>query len=43
MAEIDFGDLAGQRWVMESFRDRFATACVNVGFAPQIAGAATTT
>jgi DNA-binding transcriptional LysR family regulator len=40
MAEIDFGDLADQRWVMESFRHRFVAACVNVGFAPQIVGTA---
>lgn len=40
LAEIGFGDLAGQRWVMESFRDRFAAACVNAGFVPQIVGTA---
>jgi DNA-binding transcriptional LysR family regulator len=35
--EIDFADLAEEFWVMESFRDRFVTACRDTGFVPQIA------
>ena len=35
--EVEFADLAGERWVMESFRDRFAAACTNAGFTPRIA------
>jgi DNA-binding transcriptional LysR family regulator len=38
--EIDFADLAGEQWVMESYRDRFMAACVTSGFAPQIAATA---
>jgi DNA-binding transcriptional LysR family regulator len=34
---IGFADLAAQSWVMESFRDRFVTACRESGFAPRIA------
>jgi DNA-binding transcriptional LysR family regulator len=40
LPEIDFADLAGEQWVMESFRDRFTAACVTSGFAPQIAATA---
>jgi DNA-binding transcriptional LysR family regulator len=38
--EIDFADLAAQSWVMESFRDRFASACRDTGFVPRIAATA---
>jgi DNA-binding transcriptional LysR family regulator len=34
---IDFADLAGESWVMETYRDRFVTACRENGFVPQIA------
>jgi DNA-binding transcriptional LysR family regulator len=37
LAEIDFADLAGESWVMETFRDRFLTACRENGFVPQLA------
>ena len=37
LPQIDLADLAAERWVMESFRDRFAAACANAGFAPRIA------
>jgi DNA-binding transcriptional LysR family regulator len=36
-ATIDFADLGGESWVMESFRDRFEMACRENGFAPRIA------
>ena len=36
MKTIDFADLAGESWVMETFRDRFVTACRENGFVPQI-------
>jgi DNA-binding transcriptional LysR family regulator len=37
---IDFADLGGEPWVMESFRDRFEVACRESGFTPQIAATA---
>jgi DNA-binding transcriptional LysR family regulator len=40
LPEIDFADLAGESWVMESFRDRFETACRENGFVPRIAASA---
>jgi DNA-binding transcriptional LysR family regulator len=40
MQQIDFADLGGESWVMESFRDRFETACRENGFVPQIAATA---
>jgi DNA-binding transcriptional LysR family regulator len=40
LPEIDFTDLAGERWVMESFRDRFMAACAAAGFRPRIAATA---
>lgn len=36
-ATVDFADLARERWVMESYRDRFAAACAAAGFVPTIA------
>jgi DNA-binding transcriptional LysR family regulator len=33
---IGLDELADQRWVMESHRDRFAAACTSAGFQPQI-------
>jgi DNA-binding transcriptional LysR family regulator len=33
---IGLAELADQRWVMESFRDRFTAACTNLGFQPRI-------
>jgi DNA-binding transcriptional LysR family regulator len=38
--EIDFAGLAAESWVMESFRDRFETACRDNGFVPRIAATA---
>jgi DNA-binding transcriptional LysR family regulator len=38
--QIDFADLAEESWVMESFRDRFVTACRDTGFDPKIAATA---
>lgn len=35
--EIDFADLAAESWVMENFRERFATACRDAGFVPRVA------
>jgi DNA-binding transcriptional LysR family regulator len=35
--QIGFEELAGEQWVMESFRDRFDAACANAGFTPRIA------
>lgn len=35
-SQVDFADLAGEQWVMESFRDRFAAACAAAGFAPRV-------
>jgi DNA-binding transcriptional LysR family regulator len=37
LRQVDFADLAGESWVMESFRDRFITACRENGFVPEIA------
>jgi DNA-binding transcriptional LysR family regulator len=37
LPEVDFAKLAGEQWVMESFRDRFAAACTSNGFVPDIA------
>ncbi|MFJ5646258.1 LysR family transcriptional regulator [Streptomyces sp. NPDC093223] len=34
---VALGELASRDWVMESFRDRFVAACVNLGFEPRIA------
>jgi DNA-binding transcriptional LysR family regulator len=33
---IGLAELADQRWVMESYRDRFTAACTNLGFQPRI-------
>jgi DNA-binding transcriptional LysR family regulator len=40
LAQVDFGDLAGEQWVMESFRDRFMAACLTAGFAPRVVATA---
>jgi DNA-binding transcriptional LysR family regulator len=37
---IDLADLAGERWVTETARDRFARACDVAGFLPQIVATA---
>jgi len=37
LPEVDFADLAGESWVMETFRDRFTAACRENGFVPRIA------
>jgi DNA-binding transcriptional LysR family regulator len=37
---IDFADLATDRWVIESVRDRFLRACERAGFIPQIVATA---
>jgi DNA-binding transcriptional LysR family regulator len=34
--QVDFAELAEEKWVMESFRDRFDAACANAGFSPRI-------
>jgi DNA-binding transcriptional LysR family regulator len=34
---IDFADLAGEAWIIESFRDHFVTACRENGFEPKVA------
>jgi DNA-binding transcriptional LysR family regulator len=39
-SEISLSDLASERWVMESARDRFDAACAEAGFAPRIAATA---
>lgn len=33
---VDMAELADHDWVMETFRDRFEAACMNVGFQPRI-------
>jgi DNA-binding transcriptional LysR family regulator len=35
-ATIDLAELAPYNWVMENHRDRFVTACANLGFQPRI-------
>ncbi len=35
--DVEFTDLADERWVMERFRDRFTAACTVAGFSPHIA------
>lgn len=34
--DVEFADLAGERWVMERFRDRFMAACTMAGFSPHL-------
>ncbi len=37
---VDFADLAGERWVIESARDRFLRGCQDAGFEPRIVATA---
>jgi DNA-binding transcriptional LysR family regulator len=37
---VALADLAGERWVLESGRSRFLTACQDAGFSPRIAATA---
>jgi DNA-binding transcriptional LysR family regulator len=34
---VELADLAGERWVLESGRDRFLAACQDAGFTPKVA------
>lgn len=38
--EVDFADLAGEAWVMETARDRFLAACDGAGFRPRVTATA---
>jgi DNA-binding transcriptional LysR family regulator len=38
--EVDFADLAGEPWVMETVRDRFLAACAAARFEPRIVATA---
>ncbi len=38
--DVDFADLAGEAWVLESARDRFLSACATAGFRPRVTATA---